>query len=272
MSYSIPILGRNGKPQKYGSEFEQMYNLELKGNLQIPQDPVIDYDTGNKYTLYDNTGGIYNQSKLFENNDDPNEEQQTTDQQAMERLRNNASANRQLTEQEKRFNLYTDNNFDIRFRKQLVDEATKTGSNIFSEFSQDHVNAVQTANLNFNKEETLYTRAPKGSKEEKLQAMLGGYGLNPFSAGLSGLSTMAKQEQKEQMAGQTFRDTFAGKTKPTMTDVFRERTRGRTVPRQAPTPTQPQQETATQGPQPKPTSNSWKPTRTSKYMDVDWFV
>ena len=33
MAYAIPILGRNGKPQKYGSEFEQMYNLELKGNL-----------------------------------------------------------------------------------------------------------------------------------------------------------------------------------------------------------------------------------------------
>ncbi len=104
MSYAIPIIGRNGKPQKYGSEFEQMYDLELKGNLQIPQERVVDYDTGNKYTLYDNTGGIYNQAKLFENNDDPNEEQQTTDQQAMERLRNNASANRQLTEQEKRFN------------------------------------------------------------------------------------------------------------------------------------------------------------------------
>ena len=227
MSYAIPIIGRNGKPQKYGSEFEQMYDLELKGNLQIPQDRVVDYDTGNKYTLYDNTGGIYNQAKLFENNDDPNEEQQTTDQQAMDRLRNNASANRQLTEQEKRFNLYTDNNFDIRFRRQLVDEAIKSGSNIFSEYSQDHVRDVQTSNLNFNKEETLYTRAPKGSKEEKLQSMLGSYGLNPLSAGVAGLTAMAKKEQKEQMAGQKFRDTFAGKTKPTMTDVFREKMKGR---------------------------------------------
>ena len=227
MSYAIPIIGRNGKPQKYGSEFEQMYDLELKGNLQIPQDPVVDYNTGNKYSLYDNTGGIYNQAKLFENNDDPNEEQQTTDQQAMDRLRNNASANRQLTEQEKRFNLYTDNNFDIRFRRQLVDEAIKSGSNIFSEYSQDHVRDVQTANLNFNKEETLYTRAPKGSKEEKLQSILGAYGSNPLSAGLAGLTAMAKKEQKQQMAGQTFRDTFAGKTKPTMTDVFREKMKGR---------------------------------------------
>lgn len=269
MAYAIPILGRNGKPQKYGSEFDQMYNLELKGNLQIPQDPVVDYNTGNKYSLYDNTGGIYNQAKLFENNDDPNEEQQTTNQQAMERLRNNASANRQLTEQEKRFNLYTDDNFDIRFRNQLVNEATKSGSNIFSEFSQDHVNAVQTANQNYNKEETLYTRAPKGSKEEKLQSLLG---LNPLSAGLAGLSEMAKREQKEQMRGQTFRDTFAGKTKPTMGDVFGEKTKGRPIPRQAPTPTQPQEETVRQGPQPKPTSNPWKPTRTPKYADVDWFV
>lgn len=227
MSYAIPIMGRNGKPQKYGSEFEQMYNLELKGNLQIAQDPVVDYDTGNKYTLYDNTGGIYNQAKLFENNDDPNEEQQTTDQQAMERIRNNASANRQLTEQEKRFNLYTDNNFDIRFRRQLVDEAIKSGSNMFSEYSQDHVNAVQTANQNYIKESTLYERPPKGTKEADLEQLLRGFSSNPLSAGLAGLSAMARQEQKEQMAGQKFRDTFAGKTKPTMTDVFREKMKGR---------------------------------------------
>ena len=227
MSYAIPIIGRNGKPQKYGSEFEQMYDLELKGNLQIPQDPVVDYNTGNKYSLYDNTGGIYNQAKLFENNDDPNEEQQTTDQQAMDRLRNNASANRQLTEQEKRFNLYTDNNFDIRFRRQLVDEATKSGSNIFSEYSQDHVKAVQTSNQNYFKESTLYDRPPKGSKEEKLQSMLSGFGSNPLNAGLSGMMAFAKQEQKEQMAGQKFRDTFAGKTEPTMSDVFREKMKGR---------------------------------------------
>ena len=227
MAYAIPILGRNGKPQKYGSEFDQMYNLELKGNLQIPQDPVIDYNTGNKYSLYDNTGGIYNQAKLFENNDDPNEEQQTTNQQAMERLRNNASANRQLTEQEKRFNLYTDDNFDIRFRNQLVNEATKSGSNIFSEFSQDHVNAVQTANQNYFKEEGLYESAPKGSsKEEQLEQLLRRKG-GIFGAGLGGLMSEARKEQKQQMSGQTFRDTFAGKTKPTMTDVFREKMKGR---------------------------------------------
>ena len=169
----------------------------------------------------------------------------------MERLRNNASANRQLTEQEKRFNLYTDNNFDIRFRKQLVDEATKTGSNIFSEFSQDHVNAVQTANLNFNKEETLYDRAPKGSKEQKLQEMLGGFGVNPFSAGLAGLATMAKQEQKQQIRQQKFRDRFAPRTKPTMTNVFGETTADKPPVKPTP-PTQTQQETARQGPQPRP--------------------
>jgi hypothetical protein len=103
----------------------------------------------------------------------------------------------------------------------------KSGSNIFSEYSQDHVKDVQTSNLNFKKEETLYSRAPKGTKEEKLQSMLGSYGLNPLSAGLAGLTSMAKKEQKEQMAGQKFRDTFAGKTKPTMTDVFREKMKGR---------------------------------------------
>ena len=156
MSYALPFIDGNGENQRYGNEFEQMYKLELGQNLMIPQDPVIDYNTGSKYTLYDATDGIYNQSKLFENNDDPQEDQQTTDQQAMERIRNTAGINRQLTESEKRFNLYTTNNFDIRFRNQLKNESMKAGDNMFSEYSQDHVNAVRNANINYVKEENLY--------------------------------------------------------------------------------------------------------------------
>ena len=225
MSYAIPIIN-NGKPQRYGGEFEQMYNLELKGNLQIPQGPTTDYNTGSKYTLFDDSGGIYNQQKLFENNDDPKEEQQTTNQQAMERVRNNASSNRSLTEQEKRFALYTDNNFNQRFRSQLVNEATRSGSNMFSEYSQDHVNGVQAANHNYTRENTLYDRPPKGTKESTFEEMLR-QSKNPLSAGVAGLINLAKQEQKQQKAGQAFADEFRGKFKPTMTEVFNKKMKGR---------------------------------------------
>ena len=234
MSYALPFIDGNGETQRYGNEFEQMYKLELGQNLMIPQDPVIDYNTGSKYTLYDATDGIYNQAKLFENNDDPQEDQQTTDQQAMERIRNTAGINRQLSDSEKRFNLYTTNNFDIRFRNQLKDESVKAGDNIFSEFSQDHVNAVRNANTNYVKEENLYE-----TPETKQYKMIDSLGIKNNKSisneALSALMGLAREEQKQQMKQQKFRDTFAGKTKETMSDKFERMTEGR-IPVITPTP------------------------------------
>jgi len=222
MSYALPFINGDGESQQYGNEFEQMYKLELGQNLMLPQDPVIDYNTGSKYTLYDATDGIYNQAKLFENNDDPQEDQKVTDAQAMERIRNTAGINRQLTESEKRFNLYTTNNFDIRFRNQLKDESERSGDNIFSEFSQDHVNAVRNSNANYIKEENLYD-TPDTRQYNMLQS-LGAKNMfgnkTATDQALSALLDMARQEQKTQTQQQQFRDTFAGKTKETMSDKF----------------------------------------------------
>jgi hypothetical protein len=229
MSYALPFLNGNGEAQQYGNEFEQMYRLELGGNLMIPQDPVIDYNTGSKYTLYDATDGIYNQAKLFENNDDPQEDQKVTDEQAMQRIRNTSGINRQLTESEKRFNLYTTNNFDIRFRNQLKDESERSGDNIFSEFSQDHVNAVRNSNTNYIKEENLYD-TPDTRQYNMLQSlgaknMFGNKSIT--NEALSALMNMARSEQKTQEGQQKFRDTFAGKTKETMGDKFQRMTADR---------------------------------------------
>lgn len=223
---NIPILDNDGNEQTYGKEFENLYKDNLKGNLQIPQDPVIDYNTGQKYTLYDNTGGIYNQSKLYENNNDPNEDQQVTDQQAMERIRNSANINRPLTEDEKRFNLYTTNSFDIRFTNQLVRESLSSGSNLFSEFSQDHVNALRESNENQFNEQNLYISKSnnvnllanllkqqqiEGKKEESNTLV---------DLGIQTLMDLAKKEQKVQEEQQKFRDTAVGKTSETMSQKF----------------------------------------------------
>ena len=229
MSYALPILNGDGEAQQYGNEFEQMYRLELGGNMMIPQDPIIDYNTGSKYTLYDATDGIYNQAKLFENNDDPQEDQKVTDEQAMQRIRNTAGINRQLSESEKRFNLYTTNNFDIRFRNQLKDESERSGDNIFSEFSQDHVNAVRNSNANYIKEENLY-ETPDTRQYNMLQSlgaknMFGGKSIT--NEALSALMNMARSEQKTQEGQQKFRDTFAGKSKESMSDKFNRMTKDR---------------------------------------------
>lgn len=228
MSYAIPLIDTNGNFQIYGNEFQQMYNFELKGNLQIPNEPVIDYNTGSKYTLYDTTDGIYNQEKLFENNDDPKEDQQVTSQQAMERIRNNSSVNRSLTESEKRYNLYTNDDFDIRFRNQLVDESIKSNDNLFSEYSRDHVNAIRESNTNYSKELNLYdTLATQQSNffNRPTKPGTGSGGLTNIA--LDTLMTMAKEEQKTQASAQAFRDRQMPKYEPTMTDRYREMIRGK---------------------------------------------
>lgn len=256
MSYALPILDGNGENQKYGNEFEQMYKLELGGNMMIPQEPIIDYNTGSKYTLYDDTGGIYNQAKLFENNDDPKEEQQTTDEQSMERIRNTSGINRQLTDSEKRFNLYTTNNFDIRFRNKLLDESKKVGDNIFSEFSQDHVNAVRAANQGYVKEENLY-ETPDTKQYNFMEALKTSKGKqSPVDVALESLMNMARAEQKKQQGQQQFRDTFTDKTKETMSDKFNRLTKDKP-------------------PVPPPKTNPWRPTpkpTDKRATFAEWFV
>jgi hypothetical protein len=262
MSYALPFIDNNGNSQQFGNEFDKMYNLELGQNMMIPQEPTTDYNTGMKYTLYDTADGIYNQAKLFENNNDPQEDQQTTDQQAMERIRNTSGINRQLSESEKRFNLYTTNNFDIRFRNQLKSESEKAGDNIFSEFSQDHVNAVRNANENYVKEENLY-ETPETKQLNMLDKLSIGDGKSATNQALSALMGMARAEQKLQRRRQRFRERAAGKTQETMTDKITKMTEGK--PPVQPTPVQPTRVQPKPAPKPAP-----KPR--SRYEEVTWFL
>lgn len=228
MSYILPMIDSNGNNQIYGNEFEQMYRLELKENLQDAMGPIIDYSTGSRYTLYDTTDGIYNQNKLFENNDDPKEDEQVTPQQAMERVRNMSSINRPLTESEKKFNLYTNDNYDIRFRNQLLNESIKSKDNLFSEYSQDHVNAIRQSNINELNEDNLLYRQPRPAETsilEKITNSKTGMG----NIGLSYLMDMAREEQNKQQRAQSFRDAQMTPQKKTMTEIFNEMIKNKNI-------------------------------------------
>lgn len=226
--FALPFIDSNGNPQTFGSEFDQIYDIELRNNLMVPNAPVIDYNTGKNFTLYDTTDGIYNQSRLFENNDNPQEDQQITEQQALARIRTNPSTNRELTESEKRYQLYTDNNFDIRFKRQLMAESLKTGDNLFSEFSRDHVDAVRQSNTSLMNEENLYE--PRTSQETNL---LSGLSTDSFlnksviNEALRGLMGEAKREQKAQEEAQKFRNRQMPKVSPTLGEKFDIRMKGR---------------------------------------------
>ena len=260
--YVLPILDNNGNEQKYSNEFDNIYKAGLQGNLMEAQDPVIDYNTGKKFTLYDTTGGIYNQNKLFENNDDPREDQQVTNEQAMARIRNTSGINRPLTQTEKSFELYTNNSYDPRFRNELIKESMNSGSNIFSEFSQDHVNNVRESYTNSFNEENLYTKGinPLALLLRKQQDN-GTEDLMKF--GFSKFADIIRKEQEEKNKETQRRNEYVKKeygAEPTMTDKFKKEDVIKDVPPK-PTPTQKE--------------NPWKPTPkpTDKRSSfADWFV
>jgi hypothetical protein len=68
MSYALPILDSNGNTPRYGGEFQILYNAQLRGDQQNPVTVERDFNTGQKFTLYE-PDGVYNQSLIFENND-----------------------------------------------------------------------------------------------------------------------------------------------------------------------------------------------------------
>ena len=231
MAYNIPFIDNNGIRENLNSiEFNNLYRNGLRGNLQFAQDPIENFDTGNRDSTLLLTGGtLENQDVLFENNDDISEEATKTDAQVIQRLRNISSVNRPLTHEEKQFELFTTNNFDPRFRRLLQQEALRTGSNIFSEFSEDHVNSVRESNMNFLKESNLYDLLPTNislaTKQEDLLTKL--REKNIFNLGFEQLVKKAKEEQELQKEQQKFADTFRGKTKETQSQKFERLTKGR---------------------------------------------
>ena len=232
---ALPILDSNGNKPFYGSEFQNLYNSQLRSDLQNPTVIARDYDTGEKYTLYDGTGGIYNQSLIYENNDDANEDQRYTYGQARENVLRSFDGARNLNADEKAVNLYTDNSYDPKFRQALVEESVKNGSNIFSTTSQDFVREVQESNLSYNRNDNLYSLYP--DKQKQIQQLvnmgsIGRFGTNTTSmagavdAGLSGLFGMAREEQMKQKKQQSFRERYAPKGTQTLNEKFMGRTSG----------------------------------------------
>lgn len=229
MSYALPILDSNGNTPRYGGEFQILYDAQLRGDQQNPVTVERDYNTGQKFTLYE-PDGVYNQSLIFENNDDPDEDQQYTYGQSVQRILNNSNSNRPMTKDEKINSLYTDESFDPRFRQELVNESIKNKSNIFSTMSQDFVREVQESNLNYERNENLYRLNPSVQGQYNQLLNLGQRKMfsDPLNTGLSGLFQMAKEQQKTQAKQQKARTRFEGAKYNTETlgEKFKKSTAG----------------------------------------------
>jgi len=222
---NIPIVDNNGNLQSFGSEFKQIYQMNLSNNLMKPEFKQTDYNTGRAVADYRNDGGLPNQNLLYTNSNNPDALTPQTDKQALENVIDGRS---NLSEKEKSMLLYTRNNYDPTLRKNLILDSNTRGSNAFSEQSQDFVKEAQTSYTNYQLEENLLTSMPgtkatyQGVKQLQQQRKL-----TPFQQGIDVLLDQARLQQKQQEESQKFRDRMTG-NKPTKTqsERFREKMRG----------------------------------------------
>ena len=222
---NIPIVNNNGNLQSFGSEFKQIYQMNLSNNLMNPEFKQTDYNTGRTVADYRNDGGLPNQNLLYSNNNNVNALTPQTDKQALENV---IDGRTNLSEKEKALNLYTRNNYDPSLRKNLILDSNVRGSNMYSQESQDYVKEAQTSYTNYKLEEELLRLMPgtkatyQGVKQLQQQKKL-----TPFQQGIDVLLDQARLQQKEQEESQKFRDRMTG-NKPTKTQSqrFRDRMRG----------------------------------------------
>ena len=142
MSIEVPLqYNADTKISQLGSEFRKMQALDADRGLI---DPTIrtnysDSNTTDKINL----AGV-DMKDILSNNANPSEELYQTDAQARLYLNRALDANqRPLTETEKQIELYEDHDLDPRVRQELLNEANRYGSNMFSLRSQDFVNTIQ---------------------------------------------------------------------------------------------------------------------------------
>jgi phosphopantetheine adenylyltransferase len=222
---NIPIVDNNGNLQSFGSEFKQIYQMNLSNNLMNPEFRQTDYNTGRAVADYRNDGGLPNQNLLYSNSNNPDALIPQTDKQALDNV---IDGRTNLSEKEKAMLLYTRNNYDPSLRKNLILDSNATGSNMYSRESQDYVKEAQTSYTNYKLEEELLTLFPgtkatyQGVRQQQQQKKI-----TPFQQGIDVLLDQARQQQKQQEESQKFRDRMTGnKPTPTQSQRFRDRMKG----------------------------------------------
>ncbi len=220
---NIPIVNNNGNLQSFGSEFKQIYQMNLSNNLMNPQFRQTDYNTGRAVADYRGDGGLPNQNLLYTNSNNPNALTPQTQQQALDNVIDGRTT---VSASEKAQNLYTRNNFDPSLRKNLILDANNQGSNMFSVESQDLVKETQTAYANYQLEDNLLQLQP-GTKAniQSMKSMMQSK-QTPVQAGMDLLLKQAALQQKEQTEQQAFRDRQLSKVTPTQSERFMKKIKG----------------------------------------------
>jgi len=220
---NIPIVNNNGNLQSFGSEFKQIYQMNLSNNLMNPQFRQTDYNTGRAVADYRNDGGLPNQNLLYYNNNNVQSLTPQTQQQALEKVIDGRTT---VSASEKAQNLYTRNNFDPALRKNLILDANNQNSNMFSVESQDLVKETQTAYANYQLEDNLLQLQPGTKANIKSMKSMMQSKKTPMQAGMDLLLKQAALQQKEQTEKQAFRDRQLTKVTPTQSQRFMTKIKG----------------------------------------------
>jgi len=234
-----------GTFQTFGNEFNMIYQQQLNNNLMNPSTPQEDFNTGEQFSVYNNTGSVHNQQAIFKNNENPSEEQQYTYGQAQENVMKNFNNARPLTRNERAITIYTDNDYSPEFRQQLVEDSIRSGSNIFSTVSQDFVKEVQESNFNLKYNDNLYNLNPnpesqliqllklneaketmRNNQESKVNKTL-----NEAADILFNMAEKEKQQKEnDRLEKQRFSDRFRPKDKQTLNEKFNTNVYTKRVP------------------------------------------
>lgn len=220
---NIPIVNNNGNLQSFGSEFKQIYQMNLSNNLMNPQFMQTDYNTGRAVADYRSDGGLPNQNLLYTNSNNPNALTPQTQQQALDNVIDGRTT---ISASEKAQNLYTRNNFDPSLRKNLILDANNQGSNMFSVESQDIVKETQTAYANYQLEDNLLNLTPGTKANFSSMKKMVESKKTPVQAGMDLLLKQAALQQQGQKEQQGFRDRQLNKVTPTQSQRFMKRIKG----------------------------------------------
>lgn len=223
MSIEVPLqYNADTKISQLGDEFRKIQRLDADRGLIDPTIRTIYTDSNRTDNI--NLAGV-DMKDILANNANPSEELYQTDAQAQLYLNRALDANqRALTETEKEVQLYEDHDLDPRVRQELLNEAQRYGSNMFSTEAQDFVNTIQTDIKSYYDENNLYYQqlptlhGREGALREYRNAMLTGTKEEAVAAAAAATIDLIQKASKREDIKRTRREAFVPKSKVPTTE------------------------------------------------------
>ena len=232
MSIEVPIYDNS----ILGSEYLMIQQDSRDRGLQKPLKRNPEFDNDNNEFPIDL--GLNDPSILLENNNDPSETQIFTDAQALLNIQMSGSLDRPMSREEQELMEFVNHDLNSNLRLALVNEAERSGDNIYSQQSQDFVNQYREDIASYVKELNLYLQdVPAVYKDTPAERALlrEDTTLSPADAMLNALNQMRKEEQDEVLRRFKEREQFVKPSEPRLEEKLE--VKEKTKPNEKPKPT-----------------------------------